>query len=812
MTPFRKDEMNTLLQDARYGIRMLAKSPVVSAVAALSLALGIAAATAMVALASGFWLEPLPFGNQEGLILARELRHGEQIEMAANASAANFRDWREGATTLSGMAAMDVERLNVTGGDMPEEVQVAAVTPGFFQVLQMQPAQGRAFRPEEGTEGQPGVLVITHQYWERRFNGDREILGRTLTLDGTPSTVVGVMPEGFEMVPAGVQAFRPVDISQFENRGSKGWVVFGRLRPGATVEQARGELEGIQARLEKEFPDGNRGWGILVQPAREWFPGPTDAKLILLLIAVSLFGVAIACANVANLLLGRAETRMKEMAVRTALGAGRGRIVRQLLTESILLGLIGGGLGTLFSVYVIRALDNAMPAELPQAFRPELDLFTLLVTVGIALGAGILFGLAPAFYAAKGDLRESMGEGARGGTASRKRKRLRSLFVVGQVAVALALLTGAGEMGQIMNALVFSDNGFNEENVLTFQLSLPEYRYQDGPELRRAGDDILQALQKLPGVESSALLLGLPRGRAVPNTFYAMEGNEYEDPNQRPRANWDAVSPDFFATLQIPMVSGRGFTETDGEDSRLVALVNQEFIRRNFPEESPLGRRVVLHGEPREIVGVVRDFMQRRIPFDGFVEPAIFIPASQYPARNLSLVLRTAGDPLALASDVRTAIWSVDPDQPIARLQTLEAYIDTELAAPAFLGRFVMVLCVLTLLLSGMGIYGVMAHSVLQERRAMGIRKALGARGRQLVGMVTRRGASLSGAGMILGIPLAVLIHRAVLNALGLFQAEPGWGISLLAAFLLAAVALLSSVLPARAAAAVEPTRALSMD
>jgi putative ABC transport system permease protein len=804
--------MNTFLLDLKFGFRMLAKTPVVSGIAALSLALGIAAATAMFAMASAFWLEPLPFGDQDGLILVRELRHGEQVDMAANAAVGNFKDWREAATTVSAMAAVDFNGENVTGVDMPEEILVAAGTPNLFEVLQMQPAQGRAFRPEEGTAGAGGVVVITDQYWERRFARDPEILGKTLTLDGIPHTVIGVMPQGFEMLPAGVQAFRPTDLAGVDSRGSKGWLVFGRLRPGATVDQARAELTAVQARLETEYPDANRGWGVLVQNARKWFPGPTDAKLIFLLLAVSLFGVAIACANVANLLLSRAETRLKEVAVRSALGAGKARILRQLLTESVLLGLAGGGLGTLFSVYVIRGLGAAMPAELPQAFRPTLDLPSLLATVGIAVAAGILFGLAPALHATRGNLKEALGEGSRGGTASRNRKRLRNVFVVGQLAVALALLTGAVELREAMNSLVHADNGFNAKNVLTFQLSLPDYKYPETADIRGFQEEILRKIQEVPGASGVGLLSGLPRGRSIPNNFYSVEGQEYEDPNQRPRTNWDAVSPGFFETLEIPMVTGRSLSVLDREDSPLVAVVNQELVRRAFPNEDPLGKRIVLQGEPREIVGVVQNFMQRRIPFDGFVEPAAFLPAAQLPLRNAAFVIRTGVEPTALAADVRTAVWSVDPDQPVAQMRTLEEFIQVELAAPAFLGLFVGGLAALAMFLSGIGIYGVMAHTVLQERREMGIRLAVGARGRQLVGMVTRRGLILSAVGIALGTPMAILIHRAVLNTLSLFDADFGFGITFAAGGILAGVAVLASYIPARGAAKVQPTRALSLE
>jgi putative ABC transport system permease protein len=804
--------MSTLLQDLKFGIRMLWKTPVISSVAGLSLALGIAAATAMLALASAFWLEPLPFGDQEGLVMIRELRHGESIDMAAAASVPNFRDWRDSATNLSSMTALTIRTANVTGVEMPEEVQIAVGTPNLFEVLQLQPAQGRAFRPEEGAPGIGDVVVITHRYWEQHFNEDPEALGHLLTLDGTPYTVIGIMPEDFEMLPALVEVFRVTDLMGEEERGSKGWMVFGRLQPEATVEQARSEITSIAERLETEYPDSNRGWGVLVQPAREWFPGPTDAKLVLLLIAVSLFGVAIACANVANLLLGKAETRMKEIGVRIAIGAGRARIVRQLLTESVMLGLAGGGVGTLMAVYVIRGLNAAMPAELPQAFRPSLDVPTLLITVGMAVGAGILFGLAPALHAIRGNLKDSLGDGSRGGTASRSRKRLRNGFVVGQIAVALALLTGAGELREAMNALVFADSGFRTDGLLTFQLTLPEYKYAEASDRLIFAEEMISGLETTPGVEGVAVMASLPRGRENVNSFFQIEGREVEDMNERPRTNWQSVNPAYFSTLEIPHLSGRLFEIGDREDATLVAVVSQEFARRFFPDEEVFGNRIDIQGAYREIVGVVGNIMQRRVPLDGLVEPGVYLPMAQNPLRNPAVAVRTSGGPTALVPDVRTAIRSIDADQPITMVRSMEEHIASEVAAMSFLVLFVSALGILALFLSAIGIFGVMAHSVLQERREMGIRLALGARSGQLVGMVTRRGLTLSAVGLCLGIPLAFAIHRAVMSALSLFDADLGYGMALTAGGLLVGVAILASYLPARSAASVQPTQALSLE
>ncbi len=804
--------MGILLQDLRFGARMLARTPVVNLVATLSLALGIAATTCVLALHRAMVLEPLPFAEQDGLILVRELRHGESIDFAYAPSAPNFRDWREATTAFTEMAAFSTRTQNVTGVDQPEQIQLALGTPNLFQVLGVGPALGRAFRPEEGTAGSAPVVVVTHQYWTRHFDADPEVLGRTLILDGVPHTVVGVMPESFEMLPAGVRVFKPTDLMDDENRASRGWMVFGRLRPGSTVEQARAELTAVHARLEREHPDANRGWGVLVQPARKWFPGPTDTKLNYLLLAVSLFGVAIAGANVANLLLARAEARMKEMAVRTALGAGRGRILRQLLTESTLLALGAAGLGLLFSIYLIRALRATIPPTLPQSFLPTLDPLTVGATLVVAVSAGILFGLAPAIHATRGDLQGSLGEASRGGTAGRRRKRLRSFFVVGQVAVALALISGAGGLREASQILFNPDPGFTAPGLLTFTAVLPEYRYPGAPEMREMQEDLLRTLETVPGVQGTALMSTLPRSQGNPSARFQVVGREVEDPDERPWVHLQAVSPDYFATLEISRLEGRLLEPSDREEAPLVAVVNQELARRFFPGEEALGKRIDIQGQPRLVVGVVGNVAHSRIPFDGLVEPAVYLPSAQAPPRSFAVALRAAGDPRGLAADVRNAVRTVDPDQPMANLRTLEEHIEEELAAPWLLIVFVTALGLLAVGLSAMGLYGVMAFSVAQERREIGIRMAMGARDGQVVAMVARRGLFLTGIGLLLGAPLAFLLHRAVLATLDLFDLELALTFTLAAVALLVATAALASYLPARKAATVHPARVLSVD
>ena len=804
--------MGTFLQDLRFGARMLARTPVVTLVATLSLSLGIAATATVLALHRAMVLEPLPFARQDGLVLVRELRHGESLDFAYGASAPNFRDWQEATTAFTGMAAFSTRTQNVTGVEQPEQVQVALGTPNLFEILGMGPALGRAFRPDEGSPGSPPVVVITNPYWLRHFDADPEVLGRTLTLDGVPHTVVGVMPESFEMLPAGVRVFRPTDLADQEDRASRGWMAFGRLRHGATLEQARWELTALHARLEGEYPEANRGWGVLVQPARKWFPGPADTKLNYLLLAVSLFGVAIAGANVANLLLARAEARMKEMAVRSALGAGRGRILRQLLTESTLLALGAAALGLLFSLYFIRALRATIPPTLPRSFLPTLDPLTVGVTMAVGVAAGILFGLAPAVHATRGDLQGSLGEASRGGTAGRRRKRLRSFFVVGQVAVALGLISGAGGLREAGQILFNPEPGFTARGLLTFTLVLPEYRYPGEPEMREMQEDLLRSLEGIPGVQWAALMSTLPRSQGNPSTRFQVVGREVEDPDDRPWVHLQAVSPHYFGTLEIQPMGGRLLEPRDRDGAPLVAVVNQELVRRFFPGEEPLGKQIDIQGQPREVVGVVENIAQSRIPFDGLVEPGVYVPATQAPPRSFALALRAAGDPRGLAADVRSTVRTVDPDQPIANLRTLEDHIEEQLAAPWLLMVFVTALGLLAVGLSALGLYGVMAFTVVQERREIGIRMAMGARDGQVVAMVARRGLVLTGIGLLLGAPLAFLLHRAVLATLDLFQLELALTFTLAAVAILVATAALASYLPARKAASVHPARVLSLE
>jgi putative ABC transport system permease protein len=801
--------MSTFIQDVKFGVRMLLKTPVVSAVAALSLALGIAANTGMFSLLDGFVFAPLPYADQHELVVLRESREGERIDLSS-VSAANFRDYVEASRSFESAMAYTVETANLTGLDVPEQLNMVVSTPEIFDVLGVPPALGRGFRAEEGAEGLGDVVVLEHDYWQTRFFGDRETLGRTLVLDGRPYTVVGVTPADFDMVPANVHAFRPSDFSdRMEQRGVHGLLGFARLRAGVTREQAEAELRGVSDRLAAEFPDAKRGWDLRLLPLREFFPGETDRKLMMILTAVTLFGLLIACANVANLLLGRAEIRQKEVAVRTAMGAGRSRILRQLLTESVVLGLVAGALGVGLSVYLVEWIASAMPPEMPAAMVPTLGADVLTATVVVSILAGIVFGLVPAVHASSGDLREALGEGARGGTAGRRRKRIRNAFVVTEFAVALALLTGAGFLTQAFNALTDADPGFNPDGLLSLELSVLEDRYEGPDQIRSYERELLRALEGVPGVTDVAVMGSLPRSRGNPRAEYSVAGRDAPETGELPTADFQSVNPAYFSTLEIELRQGRLLEEGDREDAQPVAVVSEAFVRREFPGEDPLGKTIQVRGADRVVVGVVEDIMQDRITLAGRGGESIYVPIEQYPLSSPAFTLRTAGDPASLTADVRRAVWAVEADQPVARIRPLQAHIDESLAGPRAMSTFLTAIAAIALLLAALGIYGVMAHSVTQQRREIGIRMALGAGRGSVMRMVTRSGVGLAGLGMLFGLPLSWLMFRGVSSALNLFAADVGVGNVVWVTAALAGAAIVSTLLPARRASGVAPVTAL---
>jgi putative ABC transport system permease protein len=802
--------MYDFLQDVRYGIRMLAKSPVLVAVAAVSLAMGIVANTTTFAVANGFLFAPWPFEDQDELMLVWEIHQKDDDEQAV--SPGNFLDYRERTTVFEDLVAYDIVPANLTGGEEPERVRLVPTSPKTFPLLGREPVLGRDFEEGEGVAGQGSVVILSHPFWKRYFGQDRAVLGRTVTLDGKPFTVVGVMPEDFDFLPADVDIFRPTSWADRREDRERTLLLIGRLKPGRSREEAQAEVETISAQLAKEHPETNEGYHARVMGMRDYFPGPTDTWLMYILLTVAGFVLLIACANIANLLLARAESRQREVAVRTALGAGRSRILRQLLTESVLLALLGGVLGTVLSVYTIRWVSESMPAMLPRSFMPELDAAVLLYTLALSMLAGIVFGVAPALHTF-GDLREALGENSRGGTTTRKRNRLRSAFVVTELAAALALLIGAGALLNIFQKFVMANPGFEVKGVLTAQLTASENRHPDNADLRIFYREVIRRLGETPGIESVAAMAQLPRSRAESRTKFTIDGRPTPRYNEEPETGWQSVNAAYFEALGVPVLSGRSIAGADLEDSAPVAVVNESFVETFFPEEDPIGKGLTVMGKSRRIVGVSKNIYQTRMPERGAkIGPVLYLPMEQEPVRSMSFAMRVRGEPTSFASGVRAAVWAVDPEQPVSAVQPLTDHIATELAGPNILLIVLSVFGSMALLLSAIGVYGVMAHGVAQKTREIGIRMALGAGATDVVRLVTFQGLRLLALGFVLGAPFAFALTRAVRAAFSSSVSVASPELVLAVTAVLAFVAALATYLPARRASRLQPVRALSTE
>ena len=797
--------MTDFIQDIRYGLRMMVKAPVVMAVAAVSLAVGIAANTVTFSVANGFFFKPFPYADQDRLVVVYE-NHQKNLD-DEGASPANYLDWRERSTVFEELIAYEIVRANLTGGDEPERVRLVNTSPETFGMMGRQPFIGRDFDTDEGAHG--GVVMLSFPFWQRYFGEEASILGDEITVDGVPHTVIGVMPEDFDFIPANVDVYRPTDWT--DSRDDRSLLVMGRLVEGRGIEEAQAELEAVASQLETEYPDANAGYGVHAIPLRELFPGPTDTMLMYILMTVAGFVLLIACANIANLLLARAEGRQREIAVRTAMGAGRARILRQLLTESVLLAIVGGALGTLLSIYGVRGVAAGMPAELPRSFMPVLDATVLMYTLAISMLAGIVFGIAPALHSFAGDLRESLGE-TRGGTVSRQRNRLRSAFVVIELAAALALLVVGGVLLGIFTELVNRSPGFESEGVLTAQLTVSEDRYPSDADVFRFYEEAIRRLEEVSGIETVAAMNDLPRSRGVSNTEFTIDGREQPLVNEEPTADWQSVNPEYFSALGVPVSSGRALSDTDRTDTQLVTVVNERFVEVFLPDEEPLGTQITVLGASRQIVGVSKNVFQTRMPREGGkIGPALYLPMAQNPVRNMSLAMRASGEPAALASAVRAAIWKVAPAQPVTAIQTLDEHIATQLSGPRIISFVLALFGAAALMLSAIGIYGVMAHSVAQRTREIGIRMALGAAGKDVLKLVTRQGMSLAAIGLGVGAPLAYAMARAIQTMfLATDMIDPKLIVGVTVT--LAAVAFTATFLPALRASRVQPTRALQTE
>jgi putative ABC transport system permease protein len=803
--------MGTLAQDLRYALRMLAKRPGYTAVAALTLALGIGANTAIFSVVNAVLLRPLPFAAPERLVYAEgaDLRDGSK---GGSISAPDFLDYREQNHVFERLAAFMPQSFTVTGdGSASERIESARVSHGFFETLGVAPlGGGRAFLAEEEQGGRNAVAVLSHGLWQRRYGSDPKIVGKSISLDGEAVTIVGVMPAGFDY-PRGAQLWSPIAFkSQHTSQRRAHFLrAVGRLKPGVTLSQAQEEINAVGRRLEQQYPDSNTNYGMGLTPLTEWMVGEMRSTLLILLVAVG-FVLLIACANVANLSLARGASRSREVAIRSALGASRGRVVRQLLTESVVMALAGGAAGLLLAMWGVDLLVSLSPENLPRVKEVTTDWRVLGFTLLVSVVTGILFGLFPALATSKTNLAETLKEGGRTG-ASPGRQRLRGLLVVAEVALSLVLLVGAGLLVKSFLRLSSVDLGFKPTNVLSMQLSLPRAAYPNHRQRAAFYDQLVTRVESLPGVQAAGTVSELPLSGQESDTFFNIEGKPGAAfGNTENSADIRGVSPAYFQALGVPLVRGRFFDRRDGFDAPKVVIVNESFVNRFLPGEDPLGKYLIIDfGEPfkAEIVGVVGGVRHRSL-----AQPApseeMYVSVLQAPMWGTNLVVRAAGDPAQLTAAIRGEVQSLDKDLPVYNVKTMEQHVSESASQPRFRTLLLGLFACVALLLASIGIYGVISYSVTQRTHEIGLRVALGAQRGDVLRLVVWQGMRLALVGILVGVAGAFLVTRVMSSFLfGVSATDPLTfaGVSLL----LAVVSFLACYLPARRATKVDPMVAL---
>ncbi len=804
--------MDSFWQDVRFALRTLAANPGLTVVALLTLALGIGANTAMFSVVDGVLLKPLPFPQPEELMVVWSRNPGAGYPRMT-VSPPDWSDWKAEAKSFEGLAAVDFNRVNLTGRGEPEVLAAGLVSADFWQVFGVPLPLGRGFLPAEDAPGKGQVVVLSHELWQRRFGGDPKIIDQAITIDGVRHTVVGVAPAGFKN-PNDRDLWMPLGMAPDPTqRGAHYLVVFGRLKDGVSATQATTEMDAIAARLEKQYPESNTGFGTLVVPLQESSVENVRQALLVLLAAVAAV-LLIACLNVANLLLARLTAREREIAVRTALGAGRVRLVRQLLTESVVLALAGGALGTALAVCGTRAL-LALNDDIPRAETIGIDGRVLAFTLAVSLGTGLLFGLFPALQGPGRDLHDSLKEGGRGNSGGGRARLARQGLVLAEVALALVLLVGAGLLLRSFANLQGIDPGFRSDGVLTMDVSPPEFKYGSEEQQAAFYSRLIERVSALPGVERAASAYPLPLSGSGFVLVYSINGRPEHTPGKEPAAAIRVVTPEFFRALDVPVLRGRVFGPADRFGAEKVAVVNQSWVQREFPGQDPIGQRITF-GDPSEadaewmtVVGVVGDV--RHAALSEAPSAEVYWPQLQLPQRGSTLVVHAAagaGDPAALTAAVRAAVREVDPDLPVYRVRTLDEVVAASLSSSRFNAVLFGLFAALALALAAVGVYGVVSYAVAQRTHEIGIRMALGAGRHSVVAMILRQGMGTVLLGVAAGLVGAVFASRLLAGLV--FGVSPRDPLTfLLVPLALATVALLANVIPARRATQVDPMIAL---
>ncbi|MEW6213372.1 MAG: ABC transporter permease [Acidobacteriota bacterium] len=809
--------MQTLWQDLRYGLRMLAKRPGFTFIAVLTLALGIGANTAIFSAVNSVLLRPLPYKDSDRLVQIWE-NHRRRGVKDNSISYPNFIDWKNRSKTLE-MSAYRIWLFQLTGTSEPEALLGSFVSGDLFATLGVQPASGRAFTTEEDQPNRNKVAIISHSLWQRRFNSDSGIIGKTIQLGDESHEIVGVMPAGFDFPPSipttaklpsrHADIFVPLGLDPAKTpRGVSSLFAVGRLKDGATLEQAQAEMDSIATSLEEEHPRTNGEKGVNLVALHTQVVGDTRPALLILLAAVA-FVLLIACANVANLLLARSLARQKEIAIRSALGASRLRVIRQLITESSIVSTLGGGAGLLIAVWGVEALKAISPDYIPRADQIQIDARVVIFTLTVSLLTGLIAGCAPALHASKTDLNEALKEGGKG-TPQSGRGHLRSLFVISEVALSLVLLIGAGLLIKSFLRIQSIDPGFRSENVLTTWILLPSSKYPKERDQAAFFEKALSSFESLPGVEAAGAVNALPMTGTDSSSSFRIEGREVS--SDSPHAQYRTVNDHYFRAMGIRIIAGREFSSTDNQSARPVAIVNESLARRYWGDENPVGKRVSVNnddkGQPvwNEIVGVAGDV--RHFGLNQEPRPELYVPYLQSPENFMIVALRCATDPGLLAGAVRNEILAIDRDQSVFNTRAMEQLVEDSVSDRRFNMLLLGVFAALALSLASVGLYGVMSYSMSQRTHEIGIRSALGARRGDVIRLVVGQGMALAAVGIGAGLAAAIALTRLMSSLLfGVSVLDPAIfaGVSLM----LAATAFVACYIPARRAARVDPMTAL---
>jgi len=800
-----------ILSDLRFGFRTMVRSPGFTTVALVTMALGIGANTAIFSLVNGVVLAPLPYPEADRIIFLTENNLPAGFP-SFSISPANYLDWQARNRSTDLMAAYQRNTVVYSGGDRPQSLSAYKVTEGFLEILGGEPVVGRGIAAEDlSPEGEP-VAVLAHGFWESAFGGDPAVLGRTMVLDGMVHTVVGILPEGWRgifgrgsdiVIPIRSGPWWELSRSDHHLRG------LGRMLPGMSVKQARADFSSIAASLAEEYPDSNGDWGAVVRPLKEVVLGSTGPQLWIFLASVGLV-LLIACANLANMTLARAMIRTRELAIRTAVGAGRGRVVRQLLAESVLLSVVGGALGVGLAWFGLEAFVAGWPEMLPRLQDVEVNSAVFLFSLGLSLSAGVVFGLAPALSVTGSNVAEALRQGSRSLTGNRGHGWMRRGLVVGEVGLAVILLVGTGLLVRSFSVLRAEDPGFERDGRLILATPLPRGKYTKWDQVRTFGGDLLARMGAIPGVESVALTSLVPLGGSDQIWGYWLEANALPGVNEDGSALFYRVSPGYFETIGIPLLAGRGFNTDDRDGEMPVVVVSESFSERHFEDQSPVGQRIKFGRDaddlPVEIVGVVRDVQHYGLGENPM--PQVYVPFAQRPTGNLNWVVEASIPPLSLVPGIREAVEAVDPEQPLVGIQAAEEMISGSIATPRFRMLLMTGFGLTALLLAVVGLYGVMAYSVSQRSKEIGVRMALGASRSSVLGLVFKEGIPVLGVGLAIGLGGAFALSRILESMLfgvgardlGVFTAVP---------LVLASVAVLAMLVPARRATRVDPVKTL---